>query len=267
MAEDSPSPDAVASEYFTANATHKIRLRAIRGRDYSRQVCRRCPRDPAYFADIFQAWSKRRPGARSSKTANRSRAARAVALVAVSWCRSPRSRHAAWPRWLMSYPSQGTPSCAAGSPRRSNGCERPIFSKPCATWNECPTTTEHPWPWPISGWEFPARFSRLESCSIHADRPLVCREYLVTSPAANCAQPTEENIKRVRAANASFPDPAHARKPNGARETPWVALVMALELAETRPDLSGRRPGPEWVTLLLTSLTAARSPHRQLRTH
>jgi Fe-S-cluster containining protein len=29
-----------------------------------------------------------------------------------------------------------------------------------------------------------------ESCSIHSDRPLACREYLVTSPAANCRQPS-----------------------------------------------------------------------------
>ncbi len=28
-----------------------------------------------------------------------------------------------------------------------------------------------------------------ESCSIHADRPISCREYLVTSPAVNCADP------------------------------------------------------------------------------
>ena len=34
----------------------------------------------------------------------------------------------------------------------------------------------------------PCPFLEQESCSIHADRPLACREYLVTSPAENCAQ-------------------------------------------------------------------------------
>ncbi len=37
-----------------------------------------------------------------------------------------------------------------------------------------------------------------ESCSIHAGRPSACREYLVTSPAANCARPTAETVEMVR---------------------------------------------------------------------
>lgn len=37
-----------------------------------------------------------------------------------------------------------------------------------------------------------------ESCSIHPERPSACREYLVTSPAANCANPTPETVETVR---------------------------------------------------------------------
>jgi Fe-S-cluster containining protein len=36
-----------------------------------------------------------------------------------------------------------------------------------------------------------------ESCSIYQDRPLACREYLVTSPAAHCAEPTAETVHCV----------------------------------------------------------------------
>jgi Fe-S-cluster containining protein len=36
-----------------------------------------------------------------------------------------------------------------------------------------------------------------ESCSIYADRPLVCREYLVTSPAEDCSRLFELPIARV----------------------------------------------------------------------
>ena len=36
-----------------------------------------------------------------------------------------------------------------------------------------------------------------ESCSIHSDRPLVCREYLVTSPAELCAGPAQEGVTPV----------------------------------------------------------------------
>ncbi len=38
----------------------------------------------------------------------------------------------------------------------------------------------------------PCPFLEQESCSIHADRPLACREYLVTSPASCCAGGTGE---------------------------------------------------------------------------
>lgn len=36
-----------------------------------------------------------------------------------------------------------------------------------------------------------------ESCSIHRDRPLACREYLVTSPADQCAEPSPDAIEMV----------------------------------------------------------------------
>ena len=43
----------------------------------------------------------------------------------------------------------------------------------------------------------PCPFLENESCSIHQVRPLVCREYLVTSPAENCSEPSAENISKV----------------------------------------------------------------------
>src|SRR4051812_39631140 len=40
-------------------------------------------------------------------------------------------------------------------------------------------------------------FLEFESCSIHPDRPIACREYLVTSPAEFCASPTPEKVDRI----------------------------------------------------------------------
>ena len=37
-------------------------------------------------------------------------------------------------------------------------------------------------------------FLEEESCSIHQERPLVCREYLVVSPPENCARQTKEPV-------------------------------------------------------------------------
>jgi Fe-S-cluster containining protein len=82
-----------------------------------------------------------------------------------------------------------------------------------------------------------------ESCSIHPDRPVSCREYLVTSPAINCADPKPGGIDQVELpasvwvalARADAPDPA-------ARLIPWVPLVLAPRWASEHPDPSVPRP-------------------------
>ncbi len=43
----------------------------------------------------------------------------------------------------------------------------------------------------------PCPFLEDESCSIHANRPSACREFLVTSPATNCTKPDELPTKAV----------------------------------------------------------------------
>ena len=40
-------------------------------------------------------------------------------------------------------------------------------------------------------------FLENESCSIHRQRPSICREYLVTSPAVHCASMDPDQVKRV----------------------------------------------------------------------
>src|SRR5690606_15340022 len=40
-------------------------------------------------------------------------------------------------------------------------------------------------------------FLEAGSCSIQPDRPIACREYLVTSPAENCSDPTDGTIDKV----------------------------------------------------------------------
>ena len=44
----------------------------------------------------------------------------------------------------------------------------------------------------------PCPFLENESCSIHGSRPISCRDYLVTSPAKNCASLTGEGVDRVK---------------------------------------------------------------------
>lgn len=101
----------------------------------------------------------------------------------------------------------------------------------------------------------PCPFLEEESCSIHPDRPLSCREYLVTSPAEHCARPSAEAVKRARfplkvwTAVARFDE----MRP-GASCVPWVPLILGPEWADTHPDEPPPRPGTELVSEFFSRL-------------
>ena len=76
-----------------------------------------------------------------------------------------------------------------------------------------------------------------ESCGIYSDRPLVCREYHVTSPAENCARIYEVSVDRVEV-------PLHmgsvlAQTAHKVADVPlqMIPLVLSLEWAESYPDM------------------------------
>ena len=73
----------------------------------------------------------------------------------------------------------------------------------------------------------PCPFLEEESCSIHPDRPLVCREYLVTSPAELCAGPTQEGVTPVPVPKVSLA----ARGLQDEREE-WFPLALSDGLGE-----------------------------------
>lgn len=92
-----------------------------------------------------------------------------------------------------------------------------------------------------------------ESCSIHPDRPLVCREYLVTSPAELCAGLAQEGVTPVPVAKLSLAargiDEDRAEANTTGR---WFPLALLLEWSKGRPKRpSVKRPGPEWVERFL----------------
>src|SRR6267142_4110839 len=71
-----------------------------------------------------------------------------------------------------------------------------------------------------------------EACSIYADRPITCREYLVTSPAVNCAAPTAETVSMVPLpAGPVWTAVARLEQERGSRFIRWVPLILALEFA------------------------------------
>lgn len=91
-------------------------------------------------------------------------------------------------------------------------------------------------------------FLEEESCAIHAERPLACREHLATSPARLCAMPALEGVKLVAVPKASV-------AARGLEEDRldvdtsgrWFALALLPGWSKARPPNATRRPGPEWV--------------------
>jgi Fe-S-cluster containining protein len=101
-------------------------------------------------------------------------------------------------------------------------------------------------------------FLEAESCSIHPDRPLRCREYLVTSPATACAALAPEGINKVPLAGA----PSSALFDVGREATAegWVLLIQSLSFAERHPAPSARRPAPDWIGAVIGRLAGAANP-------
>jgi Fe-S-cluster containining protein len=100
-------------------------------------------------------------------------------------------------------------------------------------------------------------FLEEESCSIHPDRPLVCREYLVTSPAELCAGPSQEGVTPVAVPKVS---PAarglEESRPEVDTSGRWFPLALLMEWAKTRPRGATCRPGPEWIQRFVRRIAA-----------
>jgi Fe-S-cluster containining protein len=91
-------------------------------------------------------------------------------------------------------------------------------------------------------------FLEEESCSIHSDRPLACREYLVTSPAELCAGPTQEGVTPVAVPKVSLAARGiEENRPAVDTTGRWFPLALLMEWAKTRQRGATRRAGPDWV--------------------
>jgi len=105
----------------------------------------------------------------------------------------------------------------------------------------------------------PCPFLEDESCSIHPQRPLICREYLVTSPPEHCSDGPPGSVYRIKlhsvvshaVTQLEGTDPRDSR----------VALTLALEWTEAHAgDEPVLRPGVEWIDKLLEGMTGKPVP-------
>lgn len=91
-----------------------------------------------------------------------------------------------------------------------------------------------------------------ESCSIHPDRPLVCREYLVTSPPEGCAALGSGQVRQVPVPLRVWA--AFGRSVSPSRTLEWMPLIDALEFSKVPADSSLHLTGPKRLEALLREI-------------
>jgi len=107
-------------------------------------------------------------------------------------------------------------------------------------------------------------FLENESCSIYADRPLICREYMVISSPRHCATLDEDHIKRLKlpvSVAQTFSTMEGARRKG---VNPCIPLIMALEWTADHPDDRELLPGPKWVQYIFEDLSGTKIPDPDL---
>jgi Fe-S-cluster containining protein len=87
-----------------------------------------------------------------------------------------------------------------------------------------------------------------ESCSIHQDRPLACREYLVTSPAENCTKPTAETVKPIKNLLKLSDVLRKMSLTENMKTQNFVLLTRSLEWAKTHPNKLVEKTGEQWMS-------------------
>lgn len=104
-------------------------------------------------------------------------------------------------------------------------------------------------------------FLEEESCSIHPDRPIACREYLVTSPAAECAQPSAETVRCVPLPGKVSEAVSRLEQDVSTKAIPWVPLILAPEWAEAHASEPPPRTGPDLLKEFLGHLSGKEVGH------
>lgn len=104
----------------------------------------------------------------------------------------------------------------------------------------------------------PCPFLEAESCSIHPERPIACREFLVTSDPIHCQVPRGDMVRRVPLPASVF-RAARAMDARSNTSSGWTTLILALEHAgEARP--AAARQSLTWLHELLAEIGKPKQP-------
>ena len=97
-------------------------------------------------------------------------------------------------------------------------------------------------------------FLENESCGIYPDRPLVCREYHVTSPAERCAKLYQIGVDPVEVPRHIGEHLARTAHAVAALPKQMIPLILAIEYAAARPPAEKKIDGLELVREFVTDI-------------
>jgi len=102
----------------------------------------------------------------------------------------------------------------------------------------------------------PCPFLEAESCSIHPSRPLVCREYAVTSPPENCSRLDRQAIRPIELLVNPSTTVQYLGRTGRLGGIGLLPLVRALELAAGFPEEFEEKKAEEWIGEFFDRLSA-----------
>lgn len=98
-------------------------------------------------------------------------------------------------------------------------------------------------------------FLENESCGIYPDRPLVCREYHVTSPAERCSQLYQIGVERVEVPRHIGEDLARTAHDVAGLDLQMIPLILCLEWSASESEASQKSfDGLDLVRALVTEI-------------
>ena len=106
----------------------------------------------------------------------------------------------------------------------------------------------------------PCPFLVDESCSIHQDRPVACREYLVTTPAENCSNPSAEGVKLIQLPVKPSKTLMKVGQKKQISGINFIPMTLALKWVEMNEDNFDEKTGEEWMADFFQNLTKSEIP-------
>ena len=99
-------------------------------------------------------------------------------------------------------------------------------------------------------------FLENESCSIHLNRPVSCREYLVTSSPTSCASLDGKNIEMVTLPIKPTKSLNKLARTDAGKKAGQLLLIQALQYTNDHPEHFEEKTGEQWMAEFFNGLNS-----------